>query len=212
MDRRHMLVINYIYDLPKLAKNNFLDNVLGRAVFNNWQVSGVTSFISGQPDAISYGVSGVSNLNRRITGSDTWGPRIAVKGNPNLDKGSRALNAYINTSVFAQAAVGSLGMESAQRIITRPGVNNWDLSAFKNFPIASEARYLQLRVELFNAWNHTQFSDFNKGATFSTLNPATAVISNLPSSLGGGGGTYGFGAVNAARNPRIIQLAAKFYF
>ncbi len=210
MDRRHMLVVNYIYDVPKLAKNNFLDNPVGRAVFNNWQISGITSFISGQPDTMSYGLSGISNLNRMTTGSDTWGPRIVVKGNPTLDKGSQKWDAFINTSVFAPAAVGSMGMESAQRIVTRPGVNNWDISAFKNFPFTSEvSRYLQLRVELFNAWNHTQFSDFNRSATF---NPTTGALTNLPSSLGGGGGTYGFGAVNAARNPRIIQLAAKFYF
>ncbi len=206
-DRRHMLVINYIYDVPKLAKNNFLDNPLGRAVVNNWQVSGITSFVSGQPDSIGYSVSGVSDLNRRITGSDTWGPRIVVKGNPNLDKGSRAVDAFINTSVFAPAAVGSLGMESAQRIITRPGINNWDLSVFKNFPFTKETpRYLPLRVELFNAWNHTQFSDFNRSATF---NPTTGAISNVPASRGGGGGTYGFGAINAARNPRIITACGQ---
>ena len=35
---------------------------------------------------------------------------------------------------------------------------------------------------------------------------------NLPKSRGGGGGTYGFGAITAARDPRIIQLAAKIYF
>lgn len=208
-DRRHNLVFNYIYDLPKLAKNNFLDNPVGRAVFNNWMLSGLTSFISGSPGGVGYGISGVSDLNRRITGSDTWGPRVVLTGNPTLPKGDRALNRYIDTTVFAPAARGSVGMESAQRFLVGPGINNWDITLAKSFPFTSDAaRRLQLRLEMFNAFNHTQFSGFNAGVTFDQ----TGKITNLPTSLGGGGGTYGFGALNGARNPRIIQLAAKIYF
>jgi len=70
------------------------------------------------------------------------------------------------------------------------------------------SRYLGLRLEIFNAWNHTQFNDFNRGATFDS----TGRLINLPSSRGGGGGTYGFGALTGVRDPRIIQLAAKIYF
>jgi hypothetical protein len=93
--------------------------------------------------------------------------------------------------------------------VRRPGVNNWDISVFKNFPMGAERRFLQLRLEMFNAPNHTQFSDFNRTIQFS---PATGAVTNLPTALGGGGGRFGFGAVNAARDPRNIQLAAKFYF
>jgi hypothetical protein len=209
-DRRHMLVFNYIYDVPKLAKSNFLDKPLGRAVFNNWQLSGITSFISGQPDALSYSISGESNLNRKITGSDTWGPRVALTGSPILAKGDRTWDRFINTSVLAPAAKGSLGMDSAWRQIVRPGINNWDVSVFKNFPLTKDtARYAQFRLEMFNAPNHPQFSDFNKAATFN----AAGKITNLPTSQGGPAGqTYGFGAITTARNPRIIQLAMKIYF
>jgi hypothetical protein len=75
--------------------------------------------------------------------------------------------------------------------------------------MGAERRFLQLRLEMFNAPNHTQFSDFNRTIQFS---PATGAVTNLPTALGGGGGRFGFGAVNAARDPRNIQLAAKFYF
>ncbi|MBM3810839.1 MAG: hypothetical protein FJW20_04320 [Acidimicrobiia bacterium] len=61
---------------------------------------------------------------------------------------------------------------------------------------------------MFNAFNHTQFSDFNRGVQFD-LN---GIVTNLPTSRGGGGGRYGFGAITGARDPRLIQLAAKFYF
>jgi hypothetical protein len=32
----------------------------------------------------------------------------------------------------------SLGMDSAWRQIVRPGINNWDVSASKNFPLTTE--------------------------------------------------------------------------
>jgi len=209
-DRRHMLVINYVYDLPKLAENNFLDNPVGRAIFNNWTVSGITSFIAGQPDALGYNISGESILNRKVTGSDTWGPRLVLSRSPILSSGARAWDRFIDTSVVAPAAVGSKGMDSAWRQVVRPGINNWDVSVFKNFPFTKDtARYVQLRLEMFNAPNHPQFSDFNRTATFN----AAGQLTNLPTSRGGPTGqTYGFGAVNAARNPRIIQLATKVYF
>lgn len=209
-DRAHVLVLNYIYDVPRAARNsNFLDNPLGRAVFNNWQISGITSFVSGPPDGIGYSIRGEGGAvtNRRITGSETWGPRVVIRGNPRLD--DRKIDAFINTSVFAPAVRGSVGIDSGQRPIRRPGINNWDISVFKNFPfLGEEGRYLQLRLEMFNAWNHTQFTDFNRGVQFD----AAGNITNLPTSRGGGGGTYGFGAITGARDPRIIQLAVKIYF
>ncbi len=213
-DRTHVLVINYIYDVPKLAKNNnFLDHPIGRAVFNNWQVAGVSSFITGQWDGIGYGITGVpgATLNRRITGSETWGPRVVLTGDPNLSKGERKLDRFIHTGVYAPAPKGSVGLDSPVRYVKRPGINNWDLSVYKNFPFAGgeSSRYLQLRCEMFNAWNHTQFNDFNRGITFDAT--GTRLL-NLPTSQGGGGGTYGFGAITGANDPRIIQVAAKIYF
>jgi hypothetical protein len=44
-DRTHVFTINYVYDLPGLR----VGNGLARQVFNGWQVSGITSFVSGAP-------------------------------------------------------------------------------------------------------------------------------------------------------------------
>ncbi len=209
-DRRHVFVANYIYEAPKGARpGTFLDNPVGRAVLNNWVVSGITTFQSGSWGGIGYGISGQGALNERTTGTPNWGPRVVLTGNPNLSKGDRSIDRFIDTTVFAPAVRPSLGLESPQRFVVGPGINNWDISVFKEFPFNQEkSRMIQLRVEMFNAWNHTQFSGFNGGVTFDT----NGKVTNLPSSLGGGGGTYGFGAVNGARDPRIIQLAAKVYF
>lgn len=210
-DVRHIAVSNFIYDVPSLAKTwKPLDNAVGKMVFGGWQVSGLISMIGGQPANIGVAFQGIGGeLNRVYTGSESVAPRVVLRGNPTLSKGDRTDVRYVDAAAFAAPQVGSLGLESAQRIVTRPGVSNWDISVFKRIELGKEGRFLQLRCEMFNAPNHTQFSDFNRTATF---NPTTGAITNLPTALGGGGGRFGFGAVTAARDPRQIQLAAKFYF
>jgi hypothetical protein len=212
-DRRHNMVINYMYDVPGIARQNFLDNRVGRAVFNNWHITGLTSFVSGAPGSIGYSINGVSNLNNLITGSQSFGPRVVLTGNPNLDKSGRSINAFINTGVFAPALVGSTGMDSAQRVYFGPGINNWDVTIFKNFPFTKEGgRLLHFRCEMFNAPNHPQFSGINSSVAFNSAGQVT----NLPIAVTKGGspngGTEGFGAINGARDPRIIQLSVKLYF
>jgi hypothetical protein len=210
-DRTHNLVFNYVWDVPGLARGgNALDNAAGRLIFNGWQVSGITNFQTGQPDNIGFSIQGIggADVNRIYTGSEDYGPRVRVTGNPILGRGSRSLDRFVDTSVFAVPQVGSIGMDSAPRLIRRPGINNWDISVFKKIPVSGEQRYIQLRVEMFNAFNHTQFSDFNRSIIFN----AAGQVSNLPASQGGTGGRFGFGALTAARDPRIIQLAAKFYW
>ena len=207
-DVPHNVVFSYVWDLPKVPRTGMFNNVVSRQVLNGWQLSGLTTMQSGTPANISVGFQNIGGeLNRVYTGSENVAPRVSLTGNPGK-KG--ALDAYIDTSVFVAPKVGSAGLESARLIVRRPGVTNWDISVFKNIAFDPESkRRLQLRVEMFNAPNHTQFSDFNRSITF---NPTTGAVTNLPTSLGGGGGRYGFGAINAARDPRIIQLAAKFYF
>jgi hypothetical protein len=67
----------------------------------------------------------------------------------------------------------------------------------KRVPLFSEARFIQFRTELFNAWNHTQFASLFTTARFDTagrqVNP-------------------NFGAFATARTPRIIQLSLKVIF
>ena len=230
-DRTQTLVVNYVYSVPRGAqKGTFLDNPFGRAILNDWQVSGITSLTSGQPVPVggssvislgSYSVQGVggTTLNQEITGNADWAPRPILTCNPNVSPGSRTLTAFINTSCFHPAGVGSTGMDSDLRPMRGPGVNNWNLSVFKNFPLGhNEQRYLHLRLETYNTWNHTQWggtvasnyeaAGFNDTPTFN----AAGQITNLPTALGGGGGRFGFGALNAVRTPRNIQLGAKIYF
>src|SRR6202043_3377012 len=100
-----------------------------------------------------------------------------------------------NPTVFSVPAVGTLG-DPSKVLIRGPGLNQWDISLFKDFPIRERLR-MQLRSEFYNALNHTQFSAINASAQF---NPSGAQVNTQ------------FGQYTAAQNPRIIQLAVRLQF
>lgn len=205
-DRTHLLVFNYVYNLPSPVKSSAGVGKVAGLVTNHWQLSGITTFMTGQPDNLSFSISNLGNLNERYTGSPDVGPRIRFTGSPSYPKG---IYQWMDASVLALPALkGSAGFDSAPRNIRRPGDEDWDISIFKNIPLWREAAHLQLRVEMFNAFNHPRFNDFNRSAQF---NQAGQLI-NTPSALGGTGGRFGFGALTGTLDPRRIQLAAKIYF
>ena len=80
-----------------------------------------------------------------------------------------------------------------------PGINNWNLAAFKEFhPFPGhEQRVLQFRAEAFNAFNHTQFSTINSSTTF---NPS-GVQTNAQ-----------FGKATAAQPSRVFQFSLRVRF
>jgi len=228
-DRTHAFVATYIYDLPRLGSRIGNNRIL-RAAFNGWQVSGITSLISGNPFELGVGIAGV-NANQRITGSWTEPPRYVLKADPAT--GPNGL--LINPNAFVIPAIGSLG-QGNRTYLRNPGINNTDLSLFKNFGLGSDGtRLIQLRFEMFNAFNHTQFSGVNAGTNLVVPNGTNA--SGAPQFLSGNAifaryneavitnnlrsqsanpnalplGQY-FGEYNGARDPRIIQLGAKIYF
>jgi hypothetical protein len=167
-------------------------NIVLRTALNGWQFSGITSFISGAP--LSVGFTTTTSID--ITGSPDLAPRINVNGDPNLSKDQQTFSRVFNTSVFSLPAVGTIG-NAGRWAIRGPGVNNSDISLSKTVPIR-ERLQLQLRLEAYNAFNHTQFTAVNTSAQF---NPATGQQTNAA-----------FGQYTAAANPRQVQLAVKVRF
>ena len=130
-----------------------------------------------------------------ITGSPSVSARINVIGDPNqVGSGYGPLQA-INPTVFAAPAVGTLGNPS-KYLIRGPGPENFDISMVKIIPMREKVQ-LQLRVEMYNAFNHTQFSALNQTAQFN----AAGVQTNTQ-----------FGQYTAARPPRIMQWALRLRF
>jgi len=119
-DQTHVFIVNYTYDVPRAS--SLVHNALVHRAFDNWQISGVTSFVSGQPSGITYSTTDGAD----ITGGGD-GARIIVTGNPNLGFGDRSFLQWFNTSVFARPAKGDPG-NAAKDVIRGPGVNNWDLA------------------------------------------------------------------------------------
>ena len=148
-DRTHIVKINYLYDLPKLPGNN----IVITTVLNGWQLSGITSFVSGQPLGVSFGTTNAED----ITGTSDLTPRTVIVGNAVLPKDQRTFNRFFNTSAFALPAVGTVG-DAGKAVIRGPGVNNNIV----------ERMELRLRLEAYNAFNHTQFSTVNTSAHPST--------------------------------------------
>lgn len=136
------------------------NNVFSRAVLDNWQVSGIASFISGGPYSATLDTTTAKNI--------TGGGEVVVTGNAVLPKSQRTFNRYFNTSVFALPAVDTIGNQWTSSFYG-PGVNDWDISLMKNIPI-KERVTTQLRLDMFNAFNHTQFNSVNNSAVF---DPAT---------------------------------------
>jgi hypothetical protein len=187
-DTPQILEVNYVYDLPKVPGKN----IIAGSLLDNWEFSGIGSFESGQPNAITVGTT----TGEDITGTTSVTPRAVLTGNPNLTKGQRTFAQYFNTSVIHLPAVGTLG--NAPRLFIRgPGVNSWDLALMKKIPIHDRLS-MQLRFEAYNALNHTQFSTLD---TTTDFNPATGAQTSLE-----------FGQVTAARDPRQLQLAGRISF
>ena len=83
----------------------------------------------------------------------------------------------LDTSCFAPPQPGSDGAESARFFVRSPPINNVDLSLSKNFGVIKGVRF-EIRADMFNALNHTQFTGVNSTVNFASLTDRT--ITNLP--------------------------------
>ena len=191
-DRTHNVAIFYDYKLPDFIRGKSF----ARWLFNGWQVSGITSFISGAPTGIGYSFVVATD----ITGASGAGidSRVNLTGNPNLPKSERTVYRHFRTEVVRPPDRENFGIGNAPKDPIRgPGINNWDVSVFKNFRLGEGERRLQFRWEMYNAFNHTQFSGVNTAARFDAQ---------------GNQVNARFGEYTAAYDARRIQAALKFYF
>jgi hypothetical protein len=162
-------------------------------VADGWQVSWITSILSGAHQGFTLQLTGVSNVNGSVGGS---GSRVDMVCDPNLPRGERTLLRQFKTEcIAAPTGPNRLGNAKSDEYIS-PGYINHDFSIFKNVPLKSR-RTLQFRCELYNALNSMQISGVNTTATFDSTGKQT---------------NASFGQVTAARDSRRIQLALRFTF
>jgi carboxypeptidase family protein len=193
-DRTNVFNVNYVYSLPEFRSSGPLKYLLG-----GWQISGITRFWSGPPINIYMG--GCSNCYTGNAGNFVGGS-AAGQVRPDLGGGSVYLSKsdhihWLNPAAFVAPAPGSVG-NIRRNAFRGPGINNWDISLFKNINF-TESRYLQLRLESFNTFNHVQPAGVNNAFGASNAGDPTTITSNS-------------GQINAYRNPRNVQLGIKLYF
>ena len=180
--------------LPHGAKSS---KGLTRAALAGWNVSGVTTFQSGQPLTIlATNTNNVFGINATSGDRAQIAPGCTYSQVPTSGSVTSRLLGYFNPSCFTKAPViGSDGVattfgNSGVGIVHGPAQNNFDIAVGKQFQTWSEKVGLQFRAEFFNAFNTPQFA--NPDTTFT--NPT-------------------FGQITATSvSPRLIQLALKLSF
>ena len=179
-DHTHLLVLSYVWQFPVSPAASRLV----RAAFGGWQVTGIINAQTGGPltllsgsDRSSSGL-GADRVNY-IGGDTTGGGGCAANEAPCVN--------FLNTTAFAQPAVGTFG-NIGKGAVRGPGLFNWDMGLFRNIPVGERLR-LQFRFEYFNVLNHTNFNDPNISL-----------------------GAAGFGGIRSAADPRIGQAALKLIF
>jgi hypothetical protein len=227
-DLKHMLVFNYVYALPKVShafgSDSGWNNVVTRQVFDGWRLAGFVTYYSGAPA----GTIGLSLSNgQNVTGGGD-GARVVETCDPwRQAHGTRTFHQWFNTACIEPPLAGSpatVGTYSSSGVYTPPaaatfysmgngnfapkvdyflpGYTNFETALIKDMPIENKFT-LQLRVETYNTFNHTEFNAVNGTATFAnadsqgTTNPETGAT---------------FGQFTGTANPRYMQLAARIDF
>ncbi len=139
---------------------------------------------------------------------------------------STGLAFAINPACFAKPSTYGIG--ALQRNLLRlPSIFNNDIAFFKNIRLG-EKREIQLRWEIYNIFNHTNFSDINGSMTFGVDTGTPAVNGACPTgfSFAPGstsqcaGSTFGqviqtkadFATPRTARSPRVMQGSIRINF
>ena len=198
-DRRHNFNINWVYEIPKATQNK----ILGLAI-NGWSISGIYRYQTGAPFNVFANIAGLSGYG--VIGSQQIeGGRIAIVGDTGSGNSSDPYRQF-NVSAFAAPRLGSVGLESGRNFLYRSPINSLDATLSKKFKF-KESIGLELRLDAFNALNHTQFDGYNTTVNIASL--ANPVATNLASETGN---RNGFGAVTSVRPPRQMQISARFSF
>jgi hypothetical protein len=178
-----VLQVNYAYELPMgRGKALFRDaSGITNQIIGGWQLAGVTTFETGQPFSVTY----------TAPGSQVYGASGRANQIPEvpLYPAHKSLAQWFNPAAFTAPAPYTFGT-SGYDMLWGPHAQNWDMNLVKNLGIGERYR-VQLRGEVFNVFNHPNFSVPSSAIS----NPASVgVISSV------------------VTENRTMEFAAKFNF
>ena len=180
IDIVHRFAWSSVYDLPLGRNRTWLTNGVLSHVLGGWTVGAISSVQSGGP----FTVTMQTNTTNAFSAG---GLRANLLRDPNLPAGQRTVERWFDTEAFQTPPSYTFG-NAGRGILRADGRVNFDFSINKNFYLG-EASFVQFRGELFNAFNHPDFSPPNRSM-----------------------GSSGFGTVTGATDPRTIQLGLRIVF
>jgi|HubBroStandDraft_6_1064221.scaffolds.fasta_scaffold00538_8 hypothetical protein len=205
-DARHLISVNYVYDLPfgngrEFGRNapKWLDLFVG-----GWSWSGIVSYRTGYPFTVHSGAFPTAfTLDAPAL---TIGPTSALQGSIHTEGGNtlqffKNANTALDSLAFPQG--GDVGTRNS---IIGPGFFNIDMGVSKSFKMPwSERQRLRLRMDSFNVLNHPSF---NPPGTVGGTNGSG--ISGNNTSLSD---TSTFGIITSTSSvPRVLQFALRYEF
>ena len=186
-DIRHNLTVNVVYMLP----------FKGNRVVEGWQITGIETWRTGIPFSPQIGYD-------RALLSDNFS-----QVRPNVIAGcdvtaNQSIAHWYNPACFTLPATGTVG-DLGKGTIASPGYTTLDVSLSKDTRIR-ERLSVQLRAEIFNSLNHTNFN-------FPTLSAFTAVNGLAGAPTGQLANATSAGQLTSiVGNSRQIQFGLKFLF
>jgi hypothetical protein len=191
-DTPHRLTAAIILDLP-VGRNRWIGGGMNRVldgIVGGWSLASVITLQSGQPLAVYNSVGQLLDGNPR---PDVTCPQLRTGLSYRQAAASGGNLSYLNQDCFADPGDNIPG--NAPRYFSNlrgDGIRNMDTSLSKEFRIR-EGKILQVRFEMFNAFNHQRFA-------FPDLGYAGSEVS-------------AFGTVTATTNNyRRMQFGARFQF
>jgi hypothetical protein len=185
-DRTHIFTAYYVYELPfaREATGGWRKGLVG-----GWQIAGITKIESGP--AVRIQVPDCHYDNLCVNGS--------LRPNQVGDPGAGDQNGlfWFNPAAFVAPPAGQYGTAPVAPF-RLPGRHQWDFTVSKTTSFVGPTR-LQLRADLINAFNQTQFLDVNTSCF-----PANGLTKCEPTM-----GPSAFGKVLSTRPPREIQLGVR---
>jgi len=154
-------------------------------ILDGWEVSGITQFQSGFPVHIQDGND--NELTSSIDFSAAGTPDLIAPFHK-LDPRNTPNHLVFDPNSFADPALGNFGT-ARRTICCGPGLNNSDFSVQKEFPL-NETKRFEFRWDIFNIFNHTHFFNIDGNITDGA----------------------NFGTARKVADPRLMQVALKFYF
>lgn len=199
-DARQRFVALYNYEIP--VPQAIRRTPALRAVLGGWHFSGITTLQTGFPVTIYDG--GVFNSLYCDQFSFVNCPDVPNTSTFHIHtENPRGPGHYwFNPATFTQEPIGTFG-NVKRNFFHGPGFNYSNFEVYKNIPLGGfeSPRYIQLRLEAYNAFNHANFA--NPSGNFGAGPTVFGVIDSVDQPINAGGDP---------QPGRAVQLAGKFYF